>query len=59
MYKFLLSVSVIVCWGKTGRPILKNIQWKPISIGDSLNTTASKNHPFSLVVGVIELSVII
>jgi hypothetical protein len=33
---------------------LKNCQWKPISTGGSLNTTASENRIFTLAVGVTE-----
>jgi hypothetical protein len=36
---------------------LKNRQWKPISTGGYLNTTASGNRIFPLAVGVTELLV--
>jgi hypothetical protein len=42
---------------KTGWARLGNRQWKPISTGGSLNTTASGNMIFTLVVGVTEPSV--
>jgi hypothetical protein len=33
---------------------LTNPHWKPISTGSSLNTNASGNYPFPLIVGVME-----
>jgi hypothetical protein len=45
----LLRASKKTRWARLG-----NRQWKPISTGGSLNTTASGNRIFTLAVGVTE-----